>query len=99
LKIREQENRTGEKIMLEPRQLYNFTHPFIDSIYLKKEFGPGAGKKGIDVLVIKAKDMSKAVSRQQRDSLLFSFLAELDLIKDRVERKAGKFKRVDIRYC
>ena len=84
--------------MLEPRHLHNIAHPFIDSIYLKKEFGMHTGDNGRDILVIEAKRSSKATSKEERDRQLLSFLADLDLIKDEVESKAGKFNRVDIRY-
>ena len=84
--------------MLEPRQLHNIAHPFIDSMYLKKEFGMDAGNNSMDVLVIEAKRISKTASKEERDQLLLSFLADLDLIKDAVESRAGKFNRVDIRY-
>jgi hypothetical protein len=81
--------------MLALRQIHNVKHPFIDTIYLKKEFGKGAPKDGMDVLVIKPRHVNKG---QERNQMLLSFLADLDLIKDQVERKAGKFNRVDIRY-
>ncbi len=82
--------------MLNPRPIHNVSHPFIDSLYLKKEFVPGAQKEGNDILVIEAR---RTPSKQKRDQLLLSFLADLDLIKDEVESKAGTFNRVDIRYC
>jgi len=85
--------------MLEPRQLNNITHPFIDSIYLKKEFGADISAGSLDILVIEAKRISTTASKEERDGLLLSFLADLDLIKDAVESKAGKFNRVDIKYC
>ena len=85
--------------MLEPRQLYNIFHPFIDSIYLKKEFSSGAREKGTDILVIEAKRAGKTVPGRVRNHLLLSFLADLDLIRDEVERKVGKFSRIDIRCC
>jgi len=79
--------------MLEPRQLHNITHPFIASIYMKKEFTQGRADR--DVLVIEARgDGATATERNQQ---LFSLLADLDLIRDEVEKKAGKFGRVDIR--
>ena len=85
--------------MLEPRQIHNITHPFIDSIYLKKEFGANIGAGSLDILVIEAKRISTTASKEERDDLLLSFLADLDLIKDAVESKAGKFSRIDIKYC
>ena len=66
-------------MLLEPRPLHNISHPFIDSIYIKKEFDGGGSEDG-------------------RNRMFFSFLADLDLIRDEVESKAGKFSRVDIRY-
>ncbi len=84
--------------MLAPRQIHNIAHPFIDSIYLKKEFGTDARTGSLDILVIEAKRISTTASKEERDDLLLSFLADLDLIKDAVESKAGKFNRVDIRY-
>lgn len=84
--------------MLEPRQIHNIAHPFIDSIYLKKEFGADIHAGSLDILVIEAKRISTTASKEERDDLLLSFLADLDLIKDAVESKAGKFNRVDIRY-
>lgn len=84
--------------MLEPRQINNIAHPFIDSLYIKKEYGANPLKGGMDVLVIEAKRISTTASKEERDDLLLSFLADLDLIKDEVESKAGKFGRIDIRY-
>ena len=83
--------------MLEPRQLHNIAHPFIDSIYLKKEFDTNTWAEGPDVLVIEARRLGGLTSKKVRDELLLSLLADLDLIKDEVESKAGKFSRVDIR--
>ncbi len=85
--------------MLEPRQLHNIAHPFIDSIYLKKEFGIDAREEGSDILVIEAKRMEKTASQKERSRLFLSFLEDLDLIRDQVESKAGKFNRMDIKYC
>jgi hypothetical protein len=85
--------------MLAPRQLHTITHPFIDSMYLKKEFGTDISTGSLDILVIEAKRISTTASKEERDDLLLSFLADLDLIKDAVESKAGKFNRVDIKYC
>jgi hypothetical protein len=85
--------------MFESRQLHNIAHPFIDSIYLKKEYGTDSWKNSKDILVIEAKRISITASKEQREQMLLSFLADLDLIKDEVESKAGKFSRIDIRYC
>jgi hypothetical protein len=85
--------------MLAPRQLHNIVHPFINSIYLKKEFGADTNVDTMDILVIEARRISATASQEERDAQLLSFLADLDLIKDQVESKAGKFNRVDIRYC
>ena len=80
--------------MLEPRQLHNITHPFISSIYMKKEFDEKQ-RTGHDVLVIEAR--GDGATAAERNRSLFSLLADLDLIRDEVEKKAGKFGRVDIR--
>jgi hypothetical protein len=85
--------------MLAPRQIHNITHPFINSIYLKKEFGIDISTGSLDILVIEARRISTTASKEERDDLLLSFLADLDLIKDAVESKAGKFNRVDIKFC
>ena len=84
--------------MLEPRQLHNIAHPFINSIYLKKEFDTDTWAKNLDILVIEARRLGKETTKEERNELLLSFLADLDLIKDEVESKAGKFSRIDIRY-
>ena len=82
-------------MLLEPKQLHNIFHPFINSMYIKKEFSAGAEKKVADILVIDANlDGTAPRERKQR---LFSFLADLDLLRDRVEQKVGKINRIDIR--
>jgi hypothetical protein len=80
--------------MLEPRPLNTIAHPFVDFTYIKKEFG---GKDWEDVLVIETRQSEK-LPQKERERQFFSFLADLDLIKDQVERKAGKFDRIDIKY-
>jgi hypothetical protein len=82
---------------LDPRPLRNISHPFIDSIYLKKEFCAREGEKGKDILVIHGKRNGDHKTKREQESSLLSFLADLDLIKDEVEKKAGKFSRIDIR--
>ena len=84
--------------MFECRQLYSISHPFIDSMYIEKEFDINVGKKGKDILVIETKHNSRKVSKKNRQRQLLSFLADLDLIKTAVEKKAGKFDRIDIKY-
>ena len=84
--------------MFERRQLYNVIHPFIDSIYLKKEFNNDAGEKTKNVLVIETKRDGRKVTMENRNKKLLSFLADLDLIKDAVEKSVGKFDRLDIKY-
>jgi len=80
--------------MLEPRHLHNIAHPLIDSIYLKKEFDAETGDEtGRDVLVI----CTKRGLHLPEGEVKSSFLADIDLIKDEVERKAGPFTRIDIR--
>jgi hypothetical protein len=76
--------------MLEPRPLHGIAHPFIDSMYIKKEFDLRNRKRNKDILVIETKHKSNAD--------LLSLLADIDLIKDGVESKAGKINRIDIRY-
>lgn len=82
--------------MLEPKQLHNIAHPLIEEIYLKREFGKGGRPKENDVLVIQTR---RGIHMPDRggEHLLLSFLADLDLIRDEVESKAGKFSRIDIR--
>lgn len=79
--------------MLEPRHLHNIAHPLIDSIYLKKEYDSATGKIGDDILVI----CTKRGLHLSTGEIKSSFLADIDLIRDEVERKAGHFARIDIR--
>lgn len=82
----------------QPRILHNIVHPFIDSIYLKEEYDLKEPNKVNSILVIDAKRHFHAGTKRERHRLFLSFLADLDLLKDEVERKAGKFKRIDIRF-
>lgn len=77
-------------MLLEPRPLHNVIHPYIESIYIRKEFGADPWQRGKDVLIIEARN-------DGRKDALTSLLSDLDLIRDEVERKAGKFSRIDIR--
>jgi hypothetical protein len=86
-------------MMLEPHMLNTISHPLIDSIYLKKEFNPRIRRDaGEGVLVIRTR-LDGTIEKQDREDLFLHFLADLSEIKEKVEREAGKFSRIDIKYC
>lgn len=85
-------------MMQEHRPLYNISHPFIDSMYLKKEFSADGNGAAKDILVIETKCTSDIPTKREREDIFFSLLGDLSSIKAAVEKKAGKFNRIDIRY-
>ncbi|HEY8189272.1 MAG TPA: hypothetical protein VIF12_01200 [Micavibrio sp.] len=77
-------------------QIKAIMHPYISSMYLKKDFGNS--KAGEDVLVIDTEFPSEEEGTHKSfDSYLVDLLIDLEELKNQAEREVGRFDRVDIR--
>lgn len=77
-------------------EIKHVSNPLVEMMYLKKEFNERGEESGENILVVKLKQGLRLGTAKERQEGLNDFLANLDLIRDEIERKAGKFKRVDI---
>jgi hypothetical protein len=82
------------KVIADP--IKTITHPYISSMYLKKDFANHHA--GEDVLVIDAEFPSEEEGTHKSfDSYLIDLLIDLEELKNQAEREVGRFDRVDIR--
>ena len=72
------------------------THPHVAAMYMKRDYGNKGAPE--DVLVIETYDHDPhELEMNGRDDYILEILADLQSLKSAVEKKAGKFSRVDIR--
>lgn len=79
-------------MMLEPKIVTHFSHPFVSIAYIKKEYD-NKSKRLRDVLVIRPRVSPKGWGR----TAYLSFMSDLDLIIDNIRAHEGHVDRVDIR--
>lgn len=78
-----------------PQRITGITHPYVHSIYLKKDFGTKERKQ--DVLVIETIRAKAQADGDSFDSYLIDILTDLKDLKEQAEEQIGHFDRVDIR--
>lgn len=70
-------------------------HPLISSLYMKKDFNARSEAK--DVLVIETRFPNGKADRKSFETCLMDLLGDLEGLKNQVERRVGRFDRVDIK--
>lgn len=78
-----------------PRKVTGISHPLIADMFLKKDYRNG--RRAEDVLVIEAHKHRPSTEHDAFDTYLIDLLTELPDLKNEVERRVGKFDRIDIR--
>ncbi len=74
-----------------PRRIKGIPHPLINSMYMKEEVG---SKNSVhNVLIIEAKDLDEKNGNNDVSDLL----TDLHDIQKKIELRAGKFDRIDIK--
>lgn len=80
-------------MLLDPKEIKHISHPMVESVYMKSDLDfPGNN----NVMVVQFKAASQMATPQERESMLNDFLSNLDLIRDEIEQKSGKFERIDL---
>ncbi len=77
------------------KKVTGISHPLISDMYLKKDFS----SKKQNILVIRARsqgDNDENLDHDAFDSYLVDLLTDLEELKNKVQKKVGKFSRVDI---
>lgn len=77
------------------RPVTGVTHPLVADMYLKKDHSQASDQ---DVLVIEAlKHDNEEEHYDSFDSYMLDLLMDLEDLKQKAEKKVGRFDRVDIR--
>jgi hypothetical protein len=93
---RESSKKQEEDMMPDFNEIKHVSNPLVEMMYLKREFNEKGEDSGENILVVKLKSGLHLGTVKERQEGLNNFLANLDLLRDEIERKAGKFKRIDI---
>lgn len=80
-------------MLLDPKEFKHISHPMVESVYMKSDLTVAGDN---NVMVVKFKTASQRATPQEREGILIDFLSNLDLIRDEIEQKTGKFERIDL---
>lgn len=80
-------------MLLDPKEFKHISHPMVESVYMKSDRHVAGDN---NVMVVQFKTASQMATPHERQDMIIDFLSNLDLIRDEIEQKSGKFERIDL---